>query len=331
MNLNNLLIALSVPTLLLTSAMAGGDGWLTDMEAAKAQAAKENKDLLIDFTGSDWCGWCIKLDEEVFSKEPFKAGVKDKFVLVEIDFPQEKKLDPKLKAQNQALGEAMKIEGYPTIMLCDPTGKPYAKTGYQEGGTEAYVKHLTELQTARVKRDEAFATAEKATDDLAKAQALVDGLKHLDLEIVDSFYGDVLQKISKLDKEDTTKFAQERIQEASKKQAYEEARQLIMKDLVPQVTPLMEGKKYDQAIVETNNFIKENPNLPDDLKVEILLSCSLPGPVEKGDIAAANLVVDEIAKTYPNSTVHGDIDRLKEMIKSAIDSKAAEAQPEPTE
>ena len=55
-------------------AFAGGEGWSSDFAAAKKEAAASNKDLLVDFTGSDWCGWCIKLDKEVFSQEPFKAG-----------------------------------------------------------------------------------------------------------------------------------------------------------------------------------------------------------------------------------------------------------------
>ncbi len=72
-------------------ALAGGEGWTADFAAAKKEAAESKKDLLIDFTGSDWCGWCIKLNKEVFSHEPFKAGVKDKFVLVELDYPNDKR------------------------------------------------------------------------------------------------------------------------------------------------------------------------------------------------------------------------------------------------
>ena len=76
---------------------AGGEGWQTDFEVAKKLAAEGKKDLLLDFTGSDWCGWCIKLNKEVFGLEPFKTGTKDKFVLVELDFPQKKELEAKLK------------------------------------------------------------------------------------------------------------------------------------------------------------------------------------------------------------------------------------------
>lgn len=128
-------------------AHAGGEGWTSDSTAAKKQATESKKDLLIDFTGSDWCGWCIKLNEEVFSKEAFKAGVKDTMILVELDYPKDKsKLTAATIQQNKELEEKYPIAGYPTIFLTDADGKPYAATGYEEGGPEAYVKHLNELR-----------------------------------------------------------------------------------------------------------------------------------------------------------------------------------------
>ena len=91
----NKLLKLAACAAMLSPAFAGGEGWTSDFAAAKEQAAKENKSLLVDFTGSDWCGWCIKLNEEVFQHDPFKEGVKDKFVLVELDFPKDKSRFPK--------------------------------------------------------------------------------------------------------------------------------------------------------------------------------------------------------------------------------------------
>ena len=75
---------------LTASTFAAGDLWVSDFEKAKTTAAAEGKDLLIDFTGSDWCGWCIKLRKEVFDLDAFKAAGPKNFVLVEIDFPQNK-------------------------------------------------------------------------------------------------------------------------------------------------------------------------------------------------------------------------------------------------
>lgn len=321
MKRNTLISALAISLATLTSAFAGGEGWLTDMEAAKAQATKEKKDLLLDFTGSDWCGWCIKLNEEVFSKEPFKAGTKDKFVLVELDFPKKKELDPKLKEQNDALQKQMNIQGFPTIMLCDATAKPYAKTGYQPGGPEKYVTSLDELQAIRVKRDASFAAAEKATDDAEKAKLLVEGLKAMDEEIVESCYGDVVEKIEKLDKADATGFVKARKDAIAKKEAVEKSQGAIQEFFVSKIQPLMEAKDFDKALAEVKTYIKENPSTPEQIQVSLLLNIGLAGPMTKGDSAAAMAVVDEIAKAYPDSDFTKNADKIKASIKNQLDSK----------
>ncbi len=154
----------------LVGSAAAAELWTDKFDEAKAQAKKEGKDLLLDFTGSDWCPWCIKLRTEVFDKEKFKAEAPKKFVLVELDFPNTKKLDPAVKKQNDALQQQFKIEGFPTILLLDADGKVYAKTGYQAGGEEKYLAHLDALQKIRIERDRLLAEADKATGlDRAKA------------------------------------------------------------------------------------------------------------------------------------------------------------------
>src|SRR6266700_6711884 len=77
--------------------------WLTDLPKAQAQAKKENKLVMLDFTGSDWCGWCIKLNKEVFSKPEFAEYAKKSLVLVEVDFPRAKEQSETLKKANQNL------------------------------------------------------------------------------------------------------------------------------------------------------------------------------------------------------------------------------------
>jgi thioredoxin-related protein len=106
--------------------------WLTDLPKAQAQAKKENKLVMLDFTGSDWCGWCIKLNKDVFSKPEFSKYAKENLVLVEVDFPRRKELSDDLKKANQALQEKYKIEGYPTIIVLDGEGKNVGKLGYME-------------------------------------------------------------------------------------------------------------------------------------------------------------------------------------------------------
>ncbi|MFU8847383.1 MAG: thioredoxin family protein [Opitutales bacterium] len=116
--------------------------WMTDLEAAKAIAKAENKPMLVDFTGSDWCMWCIRLDEEVFSKQAFKDFAKENLILVEIDFPRKKTQSDELKEKNQALAQKYGIRGFPTILILDAEGKVIERTGYRRGGPEKYVEHL---------------------------------------------------------------------------------------------------------------------------------------------------------------------------------------------
>ena len=124
--------------------------WLHDYEAAKKQAKEESKPILINFTGTDWCGWCIKIEKEIFSKEEFKTYAKENLILMEVDFPKKKenkaKQTAEVKAQNKKLDKEFKIEGYPTIFLIDAEGKKLSEDiGYREGGAQAYVDHLKEL------------------------------------------------------------------------------------------------------------------------------------------------------------------------------------------
>jgi len=126
------------------SALAGEE-WLTDFSQAKKAAAEKSLPILADFSGSDWCGWCIKLDKEVFSQKEFKAFAKDHVVLFLADFPREKKQKADVKAQNEQLMQAYGVQGFPTVLLLDAGGKVIARTGYKRGGAGAYVEHLKEL------------------------------------------------------------------------------------------------------------------------------------------------------------------------------------------
>ncbi len=104
-------------------ALAAKPGWLENFEAAKAKAVVEKKHILLDFTGSDWCSWCVKIDKEIFAKPDFKAFSAKNLLLVELDFPQGKELPAAVKVQNDALGRQFKVDGYPTLVLLDPAGK----------------------------------------------------------------------------------------------------------------------------------------------------------------------------------------------------------------
>ncbi|HEY5891586.1 MAG TPA: thioredoxin family protein [Chthoniobacterales bacterium] len=146
--MRNILSLAFLSLLFSSAAMFAKPGWEENYEKGLEQAKSENKLVLLDFTGSDWCGWCIKLDKEVFSEQKFKDYAKDNLVLVELDFPQNKPQSATLQAQNEKLQEQYQIEGYPTIIVLNSEGKPIGQLGYMPGGPDAFLAELDKLKTA---------------------------------------------------------------------------------------------------------------------------------------------------------------------------------------
>jgi len=124
---------------------AQAKNWGIDFEKALSEAKASGKYLLLDFSGSDWCGWCIKLEKEVFSQKKFKKYADKNLVCVLIDFPRAKSQSNKIKKQNQALAKKYSIRGYPTVVILSPNGALVGRTGYRQGGATAYVSHLKKI------------------------------------------------------------------------------------------------------------------------------------------------------------------------------------------
>lgn len=122
--------------------------WFLYVEDAYAASMKSGKPIMANFTGSDWCGWCIRLKNEVFNKETFKLWADENVVLLELDYPRRKQLPEALKAQNTSLQQAFQVSGYPTIWVFnldfDQSIKQFrieaiGKTGYVAGGPDAWI------------------------------------------------------------------------------------------------------------------------------------------------------------------------------------------------
>lgn len=116
--------------------------WYTDFPEAQKLAQQQEKLLFVDFTGSDWCGWCIRLDKEVFSTPEFETYAAATFVCVKLDFPRRKELPPQEKQQNEELASKYRIRGYPTVLIMKHTGHVVASTGYVKGGPQAFIEDL---------------------------------------------------------------------------------------------------------------------------------------------------------------------------------------------
>lgn len=126
--------------------------WQSDYDAALKQAAAENKYVLVDFSGSDWCGWCIKLDKEVFSQPEFIEYAKANLICVLLDFPRGKELPKAQKEANEALSEKFQVQGFPTVLILNPQGRLVKQTGYQPGGAVKYVEFIKGVVAADQKK-----------------------------------------------------------------------------------------------------------------------------------------------------------------------------------
>ncbi len=289
--------------------------WIQDFSKAKAQAKAENKHLLIDFTGSDWCGWCIKLDEEVFSQEPFQAAAPKDFVLVKLDYPRDESLvTAEIRAQNETLQQQYEIRGYPTILLTDAEGRPYARTGYEKGGPEKYLAMLAEMK----KHGDAFLAAMVRADGkqgIERAVALDEALAALDEEVVSSYHLATMEEIVKLDTDG----------KASLKAKYEaKVQELAMRRdlnreaqaLDEAISPMMEAGEADKAIAHLDGVIKEPKS-----KLQHQLALFFKGMVimdSTQDVKAAIAALEAAKVLLPKSPLVARIEQILPEFKKQL-------------
>ena len=183
------------------SKIATPDGWSDDFENAQKQARAQNKDLLVAFSGSDWCGWCIRLRKQVLDTPAFEAYAKDKFVLLEVDLPQNPKFDAGLRARNEQICNQYGVSGFPTILVITPQGELAGGFGGYRESVAAAAKSLdAALATAALlKQAETQQGAEQLATLVQAYKSLPDDLQRNAASLRD--------RIVALDPQDTTGMA----------------------------------------------------------------------------------------------------------------------------
>tara|TARA_S200000501_G_scaffold309546_1_gene299483 strand:- start:961 stop:1404 length:444 start_codon:yes stop_codon:yes gene_type:complete len=129
---------------LFTCCSFSAQNWITNLEKAKKDATMNNKYILIEFSGSDWCPPCKRLNEEVFLTEEWKTWSKDNLVCVLIDRPL-KGLDSSDLKYNQKITELYDVKYFPTIIITDNEGNEVFRTGYIPGGVSVFINQLNKL------------------------------------------------------------------------------------------------------------------------------------------------------------------------------------------
>jgi thioredoxin-related protein len=140
MKIKHLLLAI-FPALLMQSAVLA-QNWTTDFDKARTEAREQGRAIFVFFTGSDWCGWCKKLDAEVLSTGEFKSFATENLVLVKVDFPRYNPLPPAQKISNDQLAARFNVQGYPSVYVLSKEGNLVGQLGYMPGGPEAFLTRM---------------------------------------------------------------------------------------------------------------------------------------------------------------------------------------------
>jgi len=136
------LILLFISLLPLRGLAGVPDAWTSSYDEAQARAKAEGTHLLLFFTGSDWCGWCHRLRDEVLATQHFLDWAEANLELVYVDFPREDYRSEAVQAQNRALDNTYDVSGYPTVILIQPDGTELDRYGYMEGGPKTFVRAI---------------------------------------------------------------------------------------------------------------------------------------------------------------------------------------------
>lgn len=300
-------VFISLALFLASFAYAEGDGWIVDFEKAKETAAKEKKDILMDFTGSDWCGYCIQLHDEVFTKDEFAKEAPKSFVLLKLDFPKDTSKQTKEEiAQNAKLNEKYRVSGYPTLFLADAKGRPYGKlVGYDGTPAEDYTKNLVEMQKVRVQRDDLFGKAAQA-QGVEKAKLLDQAVSLLDAELALSMYRDEMEQIIALDKDNT----------AQLKGKYENL--VLVEKVQKQINDIVEANPDNpKACAEALDKLFKEIKPTGVVAVEILYARSFM-KYKSEDMAGARADLEAAIKAEPNSP---RAEEIRQVIQEIFEKK----------
>ena len=278
------------------------EGWLTDMDAARKEAAERKKNLMIEFTGSDWCAPCMQLRANVLTKPDFQQEARKNFVLLELDYPRRKKQSAEVKAANRKLAEQYGVTSFPTIVFADASGKPFG--GFVGGRPREDV--MKAMQDA-LKNKEALQAAEanvaKASTDEAKVAALMEVLKLAPKDYVDNFYGDVKAEIKKLDKDDKSglKAADAHADQLKKEQ--KEVQDYLAGKMTANTTPA-------EALQVVKSYPNRDKLLP-ETQQELLMMEFGTFLNSTGDVDGAVLILDKVAELKPGTEAGQQAPRIK--------------------
>jgi len=290
------------------------DPWLTDLAAAHALAKQKGLDVLLEFTGTDWCHWCRRLRSEVLDTKPFLEFAQKHFVLVTLDYPRRTKLPPALERQNHELQAKFDITAFPTLLLTDADGRPYAQTGHIKGGPEPYLKHLTRLLQKKTRRDAAMAKA-GLRQGPERAVALSSVLDAIDTPLR-RHYGAIMDEILALDASNVL---------GLKAQVEKERAETALSEQVAALETRLEGmlgqQQFQEAVAAIERFCTEKN--PKGASLQRLLVCECAARAGLEDFAGAATTAKAALAAAPEGEMADQLRKRIGELARIVGDKAA--------
>lgn len=231
-----------------------GIKWYTNYEDALKQARSASQPMVLFFTGSDWCSWCNKIDEEAFNTKDFADAAGNKFVFVKLDFPLYSPQDPQVKAQNKQLQQKFDVRSFPTVILFDAQqNQQIGTTGYRAGGGKQYASHLSKMLSD-------YSSYKQKMGALDKTKMSGNELKQLHEKAKELALANDINKIVKLgmDSEQSIYFLTERYRFlASEGQIHGPEAKAIRKQLMAADPNNEQQVPYQVAVIEFQSYCEE--------------------------------------------------------------------------
>jgi protein disulfide-isomerase len=229
--------------------------WLTNYEQAVQQSKASSKPLVLFFTGSDWCGWCNKLDEEAFETADFASAAGNKFIFLKLDFPLYSNQDQQTKAQNKELQQKFDVRSFPTVIVVDPKkNQQIGVTGYRPGGGKSFADHLNKLVNDYSGYKQKMSALDQSKYSGAALKLIYNKAKELGLAL------DATKVVQKgMQSDESLYFMAERYRTLADEGQMHSKEAIALKQQLLSLDPLNEKQvHYQIALVEFETYETEN-------------------------------------------------------------------------
>ena len=250
---------------LLAGVAGASEAWSTNPAEAMQQAAARKKGVMLEFTGSDWCGACIMQKKQALSLPKVQEDIARSFIPVELDYPRKKQQDEQTKASLETYKKSYGITGFPTLVFADAQGRPvHTVVGYSNPDQ---VMQDTEKAAEALKTQQAL-TAKLAGQltEQERRDALVQLLNTVPQSSIRTFYKPALEELAKLDPQDASGIRAK----LNRKELLNTQREELADTFRQKNVHILAEQKPDEALSIMDSYLKKDGLLP-EVKQAVLM------------------------------------------------------------